>query len=414
MIVESISVGTEILLGDILNTNVQYLSRLCARLGLDMYHTSVVGDNPERLFEELEFATSRSDIVILTGGLGSTNDDITKRVVIRFLDRDTMESAYNKEVVENWFSSKEAIQANQIVYTFPSGSTILENHVGTASGAWIPFEKEGQQKFIVILPGPPHEMEPMVEESLVPILIEYAGGITKSLSVRIGELGEFRVNEIMKEEMEHSVNPTFAPYVKEDGALIRITAKSPYEREADRLISGAMQIVQEKLGPYIVTIGREKRSEVLVRLLAERGEMVSTAESITGGLVGSTIVEAPGASKVYEQGFITYSDRTKHKLLTVPKKKLREHTAVSENVCKAMLNGLYARTGADLCIATTGYAGPEGPDVGHVFIGILYRGKKNIYEYHLRGNRRQIRQTAKNMAIDRAIMTLKEMSEENV
>lgn len=407
MIVEFISVGTEILLGDIVNTNVQYLSQVCARLGLDVFHSSVVGDNHDRLMDALRLATSRSDCIILTGGLGSTDDDITKRVVIEFLGNETEESDYNRQVVNNWFADDKAKEDNRIVYTFPKGSTILENHVGTASGAWVPFEIDGHECFIVILPGPPNEMQPMVDESLVPLLTEHSEGVTKSLVIRMGVIGEYQMNEVLKDEIAHSVNPTFAPYVKDDGALLRITAKSSNLMEADRMISSAMQIVKEKLGHYIVAVGEESRPEVLVRLLREKGEKIATAESLTAGLVAATIVDAAGASDVFEQSFVVYSDRAKHKILTVPKKKLKESTAVSETVCKAMLNGLYARTGAELCIATTGYAGPDGDDVGHVFIGIAYHGKNTVHEHHFHGSRGQIRNRVKNVAIDYAIMTLK-------
>lgn len=407
MIVEFISVGTEILLGDIVNTNVQYLSQVCARLGLNVFHSSVVGDNHDRLMDALQLAVTRSDCIILTGGLGSTDDDITKRVVIEFLGGETEENAYNREVIDNWFSGEKAKEDNRIVYTFPKGSIVLENHVGTASGAWVPFDIEGHQGAIVILPGPPHEMQPMVEESLFPILSEHAEGVTKSLVIRMGVIGEYQMNDVLKEKISKSQNPTFAPYVKEDGALLRITAKSSDPMEADRMISTAMQTVQEKLGDYIVAVGEETRAEALVRFLKERDATVSTAESITAGLVSATIVDAPGASDVMEQSFVVYSDRAKHKVLTVPKKKLKENTAVSESVCEAMLNGLYARTGADLCIATTGYAGPDGEDVGHVFIGISYHGKNVIHEHHFHGNRSQIRNRVKNVAIDYAIMTVK-------
>lgn len=407
MIVECISVGTEILLGDILNTNVQYLSRLCATLGFDVFHTSVVGDNDARLKAELALATSRADLVILTGGLGSTNDDITKRVVIDFLGQGTEVSAYNKETIDGWFDTEKARHDNEIVYTFPKGAKVLENHVGTASGAWVPFSIDGKEGHIVILPGPPKEMIPMVENALMPILLEKTEGITKSLEVRIGVLGEYQVNDILKEEIANGTNPTIAPYVKDDGAMIRITAKAAYERTADRMILDAMQVVDARLHPYIVAMGHESRSEVLVRLLADHNEKVSTAESITGGLVASTIIDAASASAVLEQSFVVYSDRAKHKVLTISKNRICKHTAVSEAVCRSMLKGLYNRTGSELCLATTGYAGPTGEDVGHVFIGVMYDGERMVYEHHLHGSRNAIRNRAKNLAIDYAIMTLK-------
>lgn len=409
MIVELISVGTEILLGDILNTNVQYLSQLCAQVGLDVYHTSVVGDNEKRLIESLRLACERADAVILTGGLGSTDDDITKRVVINYLHQGTQVSVYNKATVDNWFDSEQARRDNAIVYTFPKGATILENHVGTASGAVVPFSRTGKDKegYIVILPGPPKEMIPMVENALRPILYTWSNGVTESLVVRFGILGEYQINERLKKEIAQGTNPTIAPYVKEDGALIRITAKADTEAKAKAMIAQTFAQVQKKLGKYIVAVGDETRSGVLVRLLREKKEQVATAESITGGMVASTIIETPGASDALEQGFVVYSDQAKHKLLQVPMKKLQKHTAVSRSVCKSMLKGLYKTTGADLCIATTGYAGPSGEDVGRCFIGIRYRGKKCIFKHRLHGDRNLIRNRAKNLAIDYAILMMR-------
>ena len=407
MIVECISVGTEILLGDILNTNVQYLSQLCAEVGLDVFHTSVVGDNESRLTESLLVACERADVVILTGGLGSTDDDITKRVVIDFLHQGTQVSEYNKMTIEGWFDSEKARKDNEIVYTFPKNATILENHVGTASGAVIPFDIEGKKGYIVILPGPPKEMIPMVEKELRPVLYRWSKGVTESLVVRFGILGEYQINERLREEISSGANPTIAPYVKEDGALIRITAKASTDKEAKEMIAQAYNKVKEKLGKYIVAVGEETRSDVLVRLLRERNESVSMAESITGGMVASTVIESPGASIVLEQAFVVYSDRAKHKLLGIPKKTLEKHTAVSRKVCRSMLKGLAERTGSDLCIATTGYAGPEGEEVGLCYIGIGYHGKKCIFKHHLHGERNHIRNRAKNLAIDYAIMMMK-------
>lgn len=407
MIVECISVGTEILLGDIVNTNVQYLSQLCAQVGLDVFHTSVVGDNAKRLTESLRVACERADIVILTGGLGSTDDDITKRVVIDFLHQGTEVNEFNKARINDWFDTEKARRDNEIVYTFPKKATILENRVGTAAGAVIPFYINGKEGYIVILPGPPKEMIPMVEQELRPILQKWSSGATESLVVRFGVLGEYQVNERLKKEITTGINPTIAPYVKEDGALIRITAKASTADEAKEKIAISLMEVRKKLGKYIVALGDESRSDVLVRLLREKKECVAIAESITGGMVASTIIETPGASSVLEQAFVVYSDRAKHNLLHVPMKKLHKHSAVSRSVCKSMLKGLYQQTKSDLCIATTGYAGPEGEDVGRCYIGIRYHGKKCIFEHHLHGERNHIRNRAKNLAVDYAIMMMK-------
>ncbi len=411
MIVECISVGTEILLGDILNTNVQYLSQLCASLGFDLFHTSVVGDNRVRLLEELEQASRRADIIILTGGLGSTDDDITKRCVIEFLGTETETNAFNKDVVDRWFHTEKARIDNTIVYTFPIGSTILENHVGTASGAWIPFNQNGKQRFIVILPGPPGEMRPMADRYLRPILEQHSTSAISSLEVKVGVIGEYQLNELLKEEIQNGINPTFAPYVRPDGALLRITAKAENDQRSQQMIQDALQHLKAKIGEYIVAVGDESRSEALIRMLSERQETISTAESITGGMLASAIVDAPGASRVFSQSFVTYSDETKHRLLGVPQECIEAHTAVSREVCASMVQKLHDKTQADLCLSTTGYAGPEGENVGLAYVGVLYHGNVAVYPLHLQGSRMMIRRIVRNQALDRAILMLKQKEE---
>ncbi len=406
MIVELISVGTELLLGNILNTDAQFLSKTCASLGYDIYHITVVGDNKTRLMECLDQAVKRSDIVITSGGLGSTNDDISKECVIEYIG---LEKEADPETISNlnaWFGNKEALKNNEKVYSFPKGSTILRNGVGTSPGAWIPFEKYGSKKVIVILPGPPKELENIVENELVPILKEHSGEATKSIEVKIGVLGEYNVYQKMKDLMESSCDPTFAPYVKEDGALIRITSKGS-EEKVDMKLDEGLKLVKDRLGKYIVNYDGKAKEETLLSILEKNNMTISVAESLTGGLIAGRLINVPGASKVLEEAFVVYSDSAKNRILGVDKKDLEEYSAVSDKVCRDMLLGLKKKTGCDIAIASTGYAGPGGDDDGHVFLGIMVGEDIKIFEKHWSLARNQIRRLAVNHAIDHLILELK-------
>lgn len=403
MIAELISVGTELLLGDILNTNVQFLSKLCAMYGVDVYHTSVVGDNYERLEAEVRTALSRSDLVLLSGGLGSTADDITKRVVLKIVNRPTVVDRETEAGVIQWFQTEQARKENRIVTEFPEGSIVFPNHHGTAGGAWIPLGK----KAIVLFPGPPDELEPMARKSFQPILAKQSGTVTKSLFCKIGILGEYAVNRTLGEALLHHENPTFAPYVKPDGALVRITAKADNEAKADSLLQAGADKLRARFGPLLLTTREEPKEELLVQLLRARDETVSVAESLTGGMVSSKLVNVPGSSHVLHEAYVLYADAAKRDMLGVSEQLLRDRTAVSEEVCRAMAEGLGRKTGASLCLATTGYAGPEGEAVGDFYIGVRYAGQTIVRKYHAGGGRAFIRRRAATIAIDLAILVLR-------
>lgn len=404
MIAELISVGTELLLGDILNTNVQFLSRRLADFGIDVYHTSVVGDNAGRLRESLERALERSNLVITTGGLGSTFDDITKRVVLAIAGRPTEINREGQSVIDYWFSDDKARSDNRHVIEFPEGSTVFVNHHGTAPGAYIPIG----QSAVVIFPGPPREMKAMFEESFAPLLSELTGEKTKSVSVQIAEFGEYEVNCRFLEPITESKNPTFAPYISDDGAFLRITAKGDSEESCEALLNGGIEKVRSVFGDHLIGMNVSQRSEILVNLLKEIGETVAVAESITGGMLASCIVDIPGASDVFHRGFVVYSDEAKHDILGVPEDLLQEYSAVSDRCAEAMLAGLHEKTKADLLIATTGYAGPTGEEIGLCYIGVYYRGNLRIIERRLKGDRWMIRNRARSLAIDYAILLIKE------
>lgn len=384
MIVELISVGTELLLGDILNRNVQFLSQACAELGFDIFHTSVVGDNPKRLRAELEQALERSDLVITTGGLGPTSDDITLSVVYDII-------GYNYEVYPNGYLS------------VCDRMTVLKNHHGVADG----YMLEHAGKRIAVLPGPPKEMNPMFTDQLKPHLLALSDGVTKSLWVKMAVMGETAMHKAFEARMLSGSNPTFAPYAKTDGALIRVTAKAKSESEADRLLSGGLEELKAIYGERIINTDGGSKSELLVRMLADRGEHVATCESVTGGMVAAEITDNPGSSAVFEAGYVTYSDAQKMAVLGVPEALLKRYTAVSAEVAEAMAEGLHRLTGAELCLSTTGYAGPTGESVGLVYIGVCYRGKTAVYKDNYHPIREMVRNRTRNSAIDLAILAMR-------
>lgn len=409
MIAEIISVGTELLLGDILNTDVQYLSKLCAGLGFDIYHTSVVGDNDQRLREEIALALSRSDLLLLSGGLGSTADDITKRIAMEFSSSERLEDAATKKIHEVHFHNDPALMAHtKDVYTFPVDAIILRNPVGLSPGAWMPIQYEGQEKVIVVLPGPPSELKGVVALDLLPLLQEKSGTTIRSREVQIGLLGEAKIFDTIRDLAESSMEPSYATYAKEDGVLIRITTQEPDQEKADAILDQGEATLRSRFGAKMLTSSGKKKEVCLVNALEKQHKTIATAESLTGGLLAARIVNVPGASAVFHQGFIVYSDEAKARTLGVDRSLLKEKTAVSREVCQAMIRGLRKQTGADLCLATTGYAGPEGADVGHIFIGLLYGDEEEIYEYHWDNNRARNRDQAVNFAVDHALMRLKE------
>lgn len=405
MIIEIVSVGTELLLGDTLNTNAQFLSQQLAEIGADVYYIVTVGDNDDRLKEQLRESLNRSDMVITTGGLGSTNDDITKRIAIELANLGSTEDETSREFMRSYFNREDAMEANRIVYTFPKGAQVFHNPHGTAPGALIPMQDD---KDLVIFPGPPNEMQPMFLNHLKPILEERTHSTTVSRVLKFALIGEWEMANRVDDLLRSSQNPTIAPYAKQDGAILRITARASSSAEADKMIDPVEALIRREFGDLVYSSDGTTREELLVHSLASRNEFVATAESITGGLVSAKIINVPGASNVLAQSFVTYSDDAKAEVLSVSRETLEAHTAVSEEVCLEMLIGLEAKTGADLCIATTGYAGPDGEDVGKVYIGVSYHGKREIHEKQYHAHRQRIRQRTVNNAIDYANLALKQ------
>ena len=388
MVVELICVGTELLLGNIVNTNAAYLSEKCALLGLSMYHQSVVGDNAERLKESLETALNRSDVVILSGGLGPTQDDLTKETAAEVMGIPLKEDPHSRERIEEYFKNsqyKVITDNNWKQALVPEGAIVLDNENGTAPG--IIMEKNG--KSVILLPGPPGELIPMFEGKVYDYLNKLQPEIIYSTMVRICGLGESFVENEIRDLIDNQTNPTIATYAKIGQVDLRVTAKAASEKEAAKLAKPMLKELVKRFGDHIYTMDEHKSlEEVIVHFLKERSLTLTTAESCTGGMIAARITDVPGASEVFKQGLVTYSNRAKRKLLDVKKTTLKEYGAVSEKTAKEMAkNGAFI-TGSDACVSVTGTAGPTGgteeKPVGLVYIGCCYNNKTVVKEFHFK------------------------------
>ncbi len=398
MIVELICVGTEILLGNIVNTNASYLAKKCALLGLSLYYQTVVGDNEERLAQTLEHAMKRSDIIILSGGLGPTKDDLTKETVAKVLGLSLREDKHTRKRIEEYFKNshvKIITDNNWKQALVPEGAIVVDNKNGTAPGL---IMKDGKTS-VILLPGPPNELVPMFEQDIFPYLNKLQPEIICSSMVKICGLGESYVETQIADLIAEQSNPTIAPYAKTGEVHLRVTAKASDEKEAKKLMKPMIKELKNRFGSNIYTT-EEKKSleECIVELLMEKGLTLTTAESCTGGALAARLTNVPGVSEVFRQGFVTYSNRAKRKLLDVKKSTLKEYGAVSDKTAKEMAkNGAFI-TGSDICISITGIAGPGGgtdqKPVGLVYMACSYKNQVTVKEYHFKGDRFKVRESS--------------------
>ena len=413
MVVELISVGTELLLGNIVNTNAAYLAQKCAILGLSLYHQTVVGDNEERLSETLQTALGRADVVILSGGLGPTQDDLTKETAASVLEMPLVEDAHSRERIEEYFKNSQfkiITDNNWKQAMVPKGAIVVDNDNGTAPG--LIMEKKG--KSVILLPGPPNELVPMFEKSIMPYLRKLQPETISSVMVKICGLGESYVETQIADLIENQSNPTIATYAKTGEVHLRVTAKAADEKEAKKLIKPMVKELKNRFGNSIYTTDENVTlEETVVNLLKEKELTLTTAESCTGGMLGARLTNVPGVSDVYKQGFNTYSNRAKRKMLDVKKNTLKDYGAVSDKTAKEMAkNGAFI-TGSDVCVSITGIAGPGGgtPEkpVGLVYIACCYHDNITVNEYHFKGEREKVRENT----VVRALTLLRECILEN-
>lgn len=404
MIVELISVGTEILLGNIVNTNASFLAEQCARLGLSLYYQVSVGDNEERLEGAIKTAVDRSDIVILTGGLGPTKDDLTKEVAARVLKMPLKEDGHTKERLEAYFKKlkrTEITENNWKQAVVPEGAVVVDNHNGTAPG--LIMEKDG--KTIILLPGPPNELRPMFQNDIFPYLEKKNPEVIYSQMVKISGIGESMVETMIQDMIDSQTNPTIAPYAKTGEVHLRVTAKAGTKEEAKLFIKPVVKELKKRFEENIYSLEEhETLEDAVVKLLLKNGLTVSTAESCTGGLLAGRLVNVAGVSEVFREGFVTYSNKAKRKILDVNKSTLKKYGAVSEQTAKEMARGVALITDSDVSVAVTGIAGPDGgtkeKPVGLVYIGCFVNNKVTVKEYRFRGNRQKIREAAVESALD--------------
>jgi len=401
MVAEILGVGTELLLGDIANTNAQFLSKALAGLGISVYGHTAVGDNPQRLLAALEHAFSKADMVVACGGLGPTQDDITKEVAAEYFGREMALDPVSWHSIKARFLGRgllpENVMRNAMV---PTGSTLLPNNHGSAPGVCI----EQDNKLLILLPGPPHELEPMFMEYAVPFLRQKTDKVFMSRTLKIVGVGESKVETALQDIIENQTNPTIAPYASLTEVALRITASAKDEKAAKDLITPVANEIYQRLGPHIYGEDDDNMAKIILDLLENQDLTLSIAESCTGGLLASAFVDIPGSSQVLLEGAVTYSNKAKIARLGVNEDLIASHGAVSPQVAEAMAEGVARTSGADIGISTTGIAGPDGGSahkpVGLVYVGLHMAGKTIVKELRLIGDRNEIRKRAVVCALD--------------
>lgn len=392
---EILSVGTELLLGDILNTNAQYISQQLAELGISVFFQTVVGDNPERLLSAYKSAFERADLIITTGGLGPTDDDLTKEIAAKYFSREMILDEESVKHLKNYFDKRfESIpQSNMKQAYIPEGSKTIYNCNGTAPGCMI--EENG--KILIMLPGPPNEAVPMFENEVKPFLKQKQDKTFLSKTIHLCGIGESKAAEIIKDLMLESKNPTVAPYAKNGEMLFRITAAGNNKNECEELIKPAVNEIYRNFEEFVYGEDDTTLAQAVLNMLMDKNLSVSTAESCTGGLLASAFVDLSGASAVFLNGAVTYSNESKIRVLGVKEETLDTSGAVSEETAKQMAEGIAKTSKTDIGLSTTGIAGPEGgtaeKPVGLVYIGISIKGNTIVKKLELKGTRTKIRQS---------------------
>lgn len=410
MTAEIISVGTELLLGQVVDTNSVYLSQQLAKLGIDLYRRLTVGDNPQRIAGAVREALSRADIVLLTGGLGPTPDDVT---ALGIADAFGVRLVRHSEA-EKWLSNlllQRGITPSQTLLKqadLPEGANWLPNPVGTAPGIWM--EREG--KIAIALPGVPAEVEAMFEREVIPRLQrKISGEVLKLRILRFSGIGESSLTDQLGELMQ-SGNPTLGTLVKPGEVWLRIAAKAQNEEKANALLDEMEAKVREKVGKWLIAVGDEPIEVLVGEKLKALKLTIATAESITGGLVCSTLINVPGSSQYVRGGIVAYCNAVKMHLLGIPWEVLEKEGEVSETCAKWMANQVRVRLKAHIGVSTTGYAGPTGgePDkpIGTVFIAVSTPTETQVERFQLRGTRQQIRERAAYLALVQVLKALEQ------
>lgn len=403
---EIIGVGTELLLGNTINTDARDISEGLSELGINVYFHTVVGDNPERLRGAVSIAKSRADIIITTGGLGPTYDDLTKQVLAECFGKKLIRDEETVASIREYFdryrthTDKEMPENNLQQAMLPEGCTVLRNDRGTAPGC--AFESEGTH--VIMLPGPPNECRSMFKNCVVPYLKDLSDSEIVSHTIHIFGRGESSVELQLRDMMEGMTNPTLAPYAKSGEVMLRLTAKAATRSEAEALMTPVLEAVKRELGDVIYAIDGLSLEDTVLKLLAGANRTLATAESCTGGMMSKRLTDIPGASKSYLGGATVYSNHAKRVFLAVDEGLIDEFGAVSEPVARAMAEGVAEKLGADIGIGITGIAGPgadgSGKRIGTVFLAMRTPERVYCRELYLGNDRFRNRLMAVNYAFD--------------
>lgn len=400
---ELIAVGTELLLGNIANTDAQMISQGLSQLGINVYYHTVVGDNPQRVRQAVDIARGRADILITTGGLGPTCDDLTKVAVAQAFGKELVYHEPSAQRIRERFAQRgtPVTENNFQQAMVPEGCTVLDNDWGTAPG--VAFQADGTH--VLMLPGPPRECAMMFRHRALPYLQKLSDGVIASRTVKTFGIGESAAEALLRDLMNALHNPTLAPYAKPTGTELRITAHAPTREEALRLIAPVEEQVKAILGDKVIGVDVDSLEEVCFALLKDRGLTVGTAESCTGGLLAKLLTDLPGSSAVFRGGVVSYTNGVKAGLLGVPQDLLDRYGAVSPQVAEAMARGAKAALGCDIALSTTGVAGPDADDrgnpIGLVYLGLAWGDQCQITEFRAGPvERERVRRQAAQTALD--------------
>lgn len=398
---EIIAVGTELLLGEIINTDAPMIAQGLAELGIGVYFQTVCGDNPDRLKSVLEVAKQRADLIITTGGLGPTADDLTKETIAAAFGKGLVRDEESMARLREHFKGRTMTKNNEKQADVPEGCTVFQNDWGTAPAC--AFEGEGC--LVIMLPGPPRECTPLFREKVMPFLEKRRGGALCSRYVKVFGMGESEMASRLSRQMDTWENPTAAPYAKEGECLVRITAMGKDKEEAFAMTEPAVREVRQVLGDVVYGVDVDSLEQVVVQEMTARGLTLATAESCTGGLMGKRITDVPGASACYLGGVVSYQNEVKENLLGVRHETLITKGAVSEDTACQMAEGVRKALGADIGISTTGVAGPGGgtPEkpVGLIYVGISTKDKTwAVRILRPRQSRESLRRLASSTAFD--------------
>ena len=404
MNLEIIAVGTELLLGDIVNTNAAWLAKELANTGINVYRHEVVGDNMARLQSAYGEAFSRSDAVIVTGGLGPTADDITKEAAAAYFGLEMMLHEESLAAIAGFFNRIGHVMTenNKRQAVFPVGAKILDNPHGTAPGCII--ERDG--KICILLPGPPREMQAMFNSHVRPYLAPYSDGILVSRTLRLVGIGESAMEAKIADILQDQSNPTIAPYAtgRAGEVILRISAKAADEAAARDMMEPVADMLYQRLGEHIYGEDGDTLAEIVVTRMTQQGLTLACAESITGGAFAAAIIDVPGASKLLQESVVCYSNESKVARLGVSPQSLAKYGAVSSQVAEEMAAGAAKSANTDVAISFTGIAGPGGgtdaKPVGLCYIGLYYNGHCDVKELRLFGDRKRIRDRAVSHGLD--------------